>query len=104
MPDTPENTPKIFKHRVIALLNREELEFLDKLGKDSLFSCGHKLSYNQIIRALVNYAMETGLSGKDAKTMEALKEKLLKKLAIVIKPNEQAGQINTSNPIKEEGK
>lgn len=26
--------------RVIALLNREEIDFLDKLGKDTLFSSG----------------------------------------------------------------
>jgi hypothetical protein len=31
------------KHRVITMLDRDELEFLDKLGKDALFSTGHKL-------------------------------------------------------------
>lgn len=68
------------KHRVIALLERKELEFLDKLGKDALFSTGHKLSYNQIIKGLVELAMEIGLSGENVRSTEDLKKNFLNTL------------------------
>lgn len=67
---------EINAHRVITMLNREELEFLDKLGKDALFSTGHKLSYNEILRTLIDFSMELGLSGSQAVSGEALKDKL----------------------------
>ena len=44
--------------RVVTLLNREEIDFLDKLCKDSLFSTGIKLSRTQILRSLVEAMMQ----------------------------------------------
>lgn len=49
-PDDPNSNA----HRVITFLTREELDFLDKLGKDALFSAGSKLSRSKIISAMVN--------------------------------------------------
>lgn len=71
-----QNTPQILKHRVITMLEREELEFLDKLGKDSLFSTGHKLSYNEILKSLIDFAMEMGLSREKVNSLESIKAKL----------------------------
>lgn len=68
---------KTLKHRVIAMMDREELEFLDKLGKDALFSTGHKLSYNEIITALVDFSMDIGLCGNKVKSGGVLKERIL---------------------------
>lgn len=67
------------KHRVIAMLDRQELEFLDKIGKDALFSTGHKLSYNQILRGLVDFIREIGISGDKMSSGEDLKEKILQR-------------------------
>ncbi|MDI6605992.1 MAG: hypothetical protein QME65_02470 [Candidatus Omnitrophota bacterium] len=70
----------IIKHRVIAMLNRDELDFLDKMGKDALFSTGHKLSYNDIIRSLIDFGKEIGLSGNKIDSQKALKEKILQRI------------------------
>lgn len=71
---------EITTHRVITMLNRQEMEFLDKLGKDSLFSTGHKLSYNEILKALIEFAMELKLSGDKVCSLDAFKEKMYKAL------------------------
>jgi len=68
------------KHRVITMLDRRELEFLDKMGKDALFSTGHKLSYNEILKWLIDFAIEMGLTGENVNSKEKLKEKLLQKI------------------------
>jgi hypothetical protein len=67
---------KINTHRVITMLDRQEMDFLDKLGKDALFSTGHKLSYNEVLKGLIDVAMESGLSGEKIDSFEALKERL----------------------------
>ena len=72
--------PANLKHRVITMLDREELEFLDKLGKDALFSTGHKLSYNEILRALIDFSKEVGLSADNVDSDTALKEKLFRQI------------------------
>jgi hypothetical protein len=68
---------QIMAHRVITMLGREEMDFLDKMGKDALFSTGHKLSYNEILRGLIDFAMEAGISGDDIDSPGSLKLKLL---------------------------
>lgn len=70
----------ITTHRVITMLNRQEMEFLDKLGKDSLFTTGHKLSYNEILKALIDFAMEIKVSGEKIDSLETFKEKMHKVL------------------------
>ncbi len=70
------------KHRVITMLDRDELEFLDKLGKDALFSTGHKLSYNEILRALIDFSKEVGLNAENVDSDETLKRKLFEQIRI----------------------
>lgn len=65
------------RRRVIALLTREEMELLDKLGMDSLFSTGSKLSRVEIIAALVDAAMVLGISAKDVKNKQELVQRIL---------------------------
>ncbi|MBN2831634.1 MAG: hypothetical protein JXL82_05125 [Candidatus Omnitrophica bacterium] len=67
---------QITAHRVITMLGREEIDFLDKMGKDALFSTGHKLSYNEILRGLIDFAMEAGISGDHINSPDTLKSKL----------------------------
>jgi len=65
------------KGRIIALLTREEMEFLDKVGMDALFSTGHKISRIDVISALVEAAMELKLSAEDVATKEDLVARIL---------------------------
>ena len=71
---------EIMTHRVITMLDRPEMDFLDKLGKDALFTTGHKLSYNEILRTLIDFAMESGISGEKIDSTEKLKQKLHEKV------------------------
>ena len=68
---------QITAHRVITMLGRQEMDFMDKLGKDALFSTGHKLSYNEILRGLIDFAMEAGISGNNIDSSGSLKSKLM---------------------------
>ncbi|MDD5246852.1 MAG: hypothetical protein PHS09_05635 [Candidatus Omnitrophica bacterium] len=72
------------KHRVITMLDRKELDFLDKLGKDALFSTGHKLSYNEILRGLIEFSIEIGLSGEKVDSERAFKDKLLSRIRQIV--------------------
>ena len=69
------------KHRVITMLDRQELDFLDKLGKDALFSVGHKLSYSEILKGLIDFSIEIGFSGDRVNSSIALKEKMMKEVS-----------------------
>ena len=86
---------EVMRHRVITMLDRHELEFLDKLGKDALFSTGHKLSYSEILKWLIDFAMEIGLTGENVNAKEKLKEKLLQK----IKEKIQGGTRDEAKPL-----
>ena len=68
---------EIKRRRVIALLNREEIEYLDKLSMDALFTTGLKLSRVGIIAALVDAAMSLGISGKGIKGKKEFVQQML---------------------------
>lgn len=74
------NQRQLLTHRVITMLGRKEMDFLDKLGKDALFSTGHKLSYNDILQGLIDFAMEAGVSGENINSATTWKQRLLEKL------------------------
>lgn len=71
---------KELKQKVVTFLNREEIDFLDKLGKDAWFSTGAKLSRTQIIEALVNLMMELGVKANGVNSKEALRGHILEAL------------------------
>ncbi|MDD5505304.1 MAG: hypothetical protein PHR73_00910 [Candidatus Omnitrophica bacterium] len=75
------NGGQIVTHRVITMLGRQEMDYLDKLGKDALFTTGHKLSYNDILRGLIDFAMEAGISGEKIDSAKSFKEKLSRQLS-----------------------
>lgn len=70
-------------HRVIASLNREQLDFLDKIGKDALFSAGVKLSRTEILSAMVNILKRLPLSGDGLHSAQQFEERVLR---IILKP------------------
>ncbi len=86
----------ITKHRVITLLDRKEMDFLDKLGKDALFTTGHKLSYNEVLRGLIDFACEIGLTGDSVKTVDELKAKLLNIVSQQIKERRKFPRVKKS--------
>ena len=64
-------------HRVIASLNRDQVDFLDKVGKDALFSCGVKLSRTEILSAMVNALKRFDLTGEGVKTSEQFEQRIV---------------------------
>ena len=73
-----ERETRQITHRVIALLNREQVDFLDKLGKDALFTTGAKLSRTKIIYAMVNALRSLGVTGDGVRSKEELEQKIIK--------------------------
>jgi hypothetical protein len=71
---------KLMKERVVTFLNREEVDYLDKLGKDALFSSGIKLSRAKIIEWLVDFVKELNIEGTNIKTEDDLKKRMLNSL------------------------
>lgn len=62
------NSQEEKKERVVTFLNRQELDFLDKLGKDALFSCGLKISRAKVIEWLVDFIQKLNLSGENIRS------------------------------------
>jgi hypothetical protein len=64
-------------HRVIASLNREQVDYLDKIGKDAQFSSGVKLSRNQILAAMVNAMKRLNLTGEGIAKAEQFEQRII---------------------------
>ncbi|MBI2870971.1 MAG: hypothetical protein HYY14_04595 [Candidatus Omnitrophica bacterium] len=67
---------------VIVNLGREEVDYLDKIGKDALFSTGSKLSRNKVISAMILAVKQLGLTGEGTKTKDALQAKILQAMGL----------------------
>ena len=67
------------RQRVVTLLTRQQVDFLDKIGKDMLFFVGKKLSRGKIISLLVDILLEykDRIDMKGVKDPKDLKEKVL---------------------------
>ena len=64
-------------HRVIASLNRQQVDYLDRLGKDAQFSSGIKLSRTQILAAMVNALKRLNLTGEGISTAEQFEQRIV---------------------------
>ncbi|MCX5714208.1 MAG: hypothetical protein NT033_05245 [Candidatus Omnitrophica bacterium] len=71
---------KLTKERVVTFLDRTEVDFLDKLGKDALFSSGLKLSRAKLIEWLVDFVRELNIDGANMRTEEDLKKRVINSL------------------------
>ena len=78
------------KHRVVTFLTREEIDFLDKLGKDALFSSGLKLSRTRIIEDLVELLSKSQLSCMSIQTDEELEMIMLEAMKNLYEKYKQA--------------
>lgn len=66
--------------RVIVFLNRQQVDFLDKVGKDTLFSSGKKLSRTKIIASLVSLVMKLDINGKNLDSTKAIVDQIKLKI------------------------
>lgn len=66
--------------RVVTFLNRKEVDFLDSLGKDALFSTGLKLSRARLITWMVDFMKKLDISGKDIKSEKDFEDRILEVL------------------------
>ena len=69
--------PHAITHRVIASLNREQVDYLDKIGKDAQFSSGVKLSRTQILAAMVNALKRLNLTGEGVKNPKQFEQRIV---------------------------
>ena len=77
MMEREHNSAHFNAHRVIASLNRTQVDYLDKIGKDAQFSSGVKLSRAQILAAMVNALKRLHLTGEGVTTAEQFEQRIV---------------------------
>ncbi|TRZ53951.1 MAG: hypothetical protein D4S01_00360 [Dehalococcoidia bacterium] len=70
--------------RIVAFLTRDEIDFIDSLAKDALFSTGHKLSRTDIIRAMIDAINMKYIDGKGISSKSGLERRLLSLMSITL--------------------
>lgn len=75
--DTSQKSLLRRAHRVIASLNRDQVDYLDKIGKDAQFSSGVKLSRTQVLAAMVNAMKRLSLTGEGVTTAKQFEERII---------------------------
>jgi hypothetical protein len=80
--DPEEQNGGLKAGRVVVNLTREELEFIDNIGRDSLFTTGKRLTNNKIIRAFITVMKEVGVRGDGLYDACELKNRILVKLGV----------------------
>lgn len=83
MNKTAQNLSKSRMQRVVTFLNRNEVDFLDRIGKDALFSTGFKLSRTRLIAWLIDFIEKLNLNGKGLKSEKDLEKRIIE----VLKPD-----------------
>ena len=71
--------------RVVALLTRGEMDFIDRIAKDALYSTGHKLTRTEIIRAMIDVLVEKEISGEGVNSRPELERRLSHLMSRTIK-------------------
>lgn len=66
------------KEQIIANLDREQIDFLDKLGMDFLSSTGVRLSRTEIIDSLIDAAMALGVTAEGMSAKKEWVDKILR--------------------------
>lgn len=67
-------------HRVVTFLDRSQVDYLDKMGKDALFSTGVKFPRTRVISALIDLLRKVNLSGEGLRSDQDLEERLMQKI------------------------
>jgi hypothetical protein len=74
---------KLAAHRVVTFLTREELEFLDSLQRDMMFSTGTHIPRSKIIEDLVDILRHTQMNASDIKNNEQLEKRIIEAISRV---------------------
>ena len=67
--------------RIVALMNKEEIEYINHLAVDAYFSTGKRLTKVDIVAALVDAAMQLEITGIDVKSRQDLTQKIFQAVA-----------------------
>ena len=77
-----ETAPQVKQvHRVVTFLDRSQVDYLDKMGKDALFSTGVKFPRTRIISALIDLLRKLNVSGESLRSDLDLEQRLLQKVS-----------------------
>jgi hypothetical protein len=68
-------------HRVVTFLDRSQVDYLDKMGKDALFSTGVKFPRTRIISTLIDLLRKVNVSGEGLRSDGDLEERLMQKIS-----------------------
>ena len=68
-------------HRVMALLDREQIDFLDRLGKDALFTTGAKISRTKLLSTMVCMMERLGVSTQGVHSEEELEQRFVEAMS-----------------------
>jgi len=90
---------KLNTHRVVTFLTREELEYLDSLEKDMMFSTGSHISRSKIIENMVEVLRQTQMNAVGIKDNKQLEQKIIEAVARVLQ--EQAVENEDHSKTKE---
>jgi hypothetical protein len=66
--------------RVVTFLNRDEVDFLDKMGKDAFFSAGSKVSRAKLIAWLVDMLKGLNITGENIRSEADLEKRIVEAL------------------------
>ncbi len=75
---------KLSTHRVVTFLTRDELEFLDKLERDMIFSTGTHIPRSKIIEDMVEILRQTQMNANGIKDNQQLEQKMIEAITRVI--------------------
>jgi hypothetical protein len=84
--------------RIVAFLTREEIDFIDSLSKDALFSTGRRLSRTDIVRAMIDAIRAREVDGNGVTSKSDLEQKLLQIMQIALP--EAISDINMKRPLR----
>ena len=73
-----ENGIKKTKARLIAMISRQDMDFIDKVGKDALFSTGKKLSRAEVVSAILSAVAQLPIHGTNIHSETELREYIQK--------------------------
>jgi len=66
------------KARLVAMISRDEMDLLDRIGKDALFSAGRKLSRTEVVSAILDAVASLPITGKNIHSKEELRNYIIK--------------------------
>ena len=78
-------------HRVVTFLNRQEIDFLDKMEKDMMFSTGKHISRSQILQDMAELLAKTRINAAGVKDNLELKQRIQNAFGRIEQEQDKAG-------------